>query len=716
MHAYAQRIVSQAGARYLAPPGPTRDAFMRAGLYRSEELALGDEPLVFGRVDRRDGERLYVGRTAVYDETYEPLVIDWRAPAAEAFYRATPLEPMELIRRRHLICRGRNVLRIDDELLDTEHTGDGLVLVGEGALLDAVRRSRTGRMRDIVATIQSEQDAIIRGPLEGVLVVQGGPGTGKTAVALHRAAYLLYTHRRKLERTGVLLVGPNPIFLRYIDQVLPSLGESAMLATLTELVPGTVVTQTESLDAARLKGDPRMAKLVKRAVDRLPRELAEPARIIYEGKALELSVEESARLVRYARERLRGKHNARRRRLARLTAEYLWEKWSKRERQWKVVFGPEGPRHFAEAVLADPVFRAALDVMWPSMSARDFVDGVLFAPETLAEAAGNLLSADERALLEREPGGLTEADVALVDEAALHLGSRRPPRRRRGPSVDDEDRFMIERMLDDLQESQPMIRTMRGILADRYASERAALDEIVDRGPQIPERFGHVIVDEAQGLSPMQWRMIIRRCPSKSMTILGDLGQASSGWVPATWDEALANVGAPIRLAELTINYRTPEEIMDLAARVLAAEAPGLTPPQSVRRSDEEPSITLVDASELVDTVADAARSEAERIPDGKVAVIAPENLTSAIYEALGIAKSGRHRPAMLDEQIAVITVDEARGLEFDSVVIAEPSAIVSEYGGLRALYVALTRSTQRLVVVHSKELPRALEQARNES
>ncbi len=270
---------------------------------------------------------------------------------------------------------------------------------------------------------------------------------------------------------------------------------------------------------------------------------------------------------------------------------------------------------------------------------------------------------------------------------------------------------MIERMLDDLQESQPMIRTMRGILADRYAEQRAALDEIVDRGPQIPERFGHVLVDEAQGLSPMQWRMIVRRCPSRSMTILGDLGQASSGWVPATWDEALANVGAPIRLAELTINYRTPEEIMDLASRVLAAEAPGLTPPQSVRRSDEQPSITRVDENELVAAVADAARTEAEHIPDGKVAVIVPETLTAAIYEALDIAKSGRHTPAMLDEQIAVITVDETRGLEFDSVVIAEPSAIVSEYGdgGLRALYVALTRSTQRLVVLHASELPAAL-------
>ncbi len=706
MHAYAQRIVAQAGARYWAPPGPERDALMRAGLYRREELALGDEPLVFGRLDRLDGETLYVGRTAVHDEAYTPLVIDWRAPAAESFYRATPLVPMEIIRRRHLICRGPKVLRIDDELLDTEHAPDGLVLVGEGALLDAVRRSRTGRMRDIVTTIQAEQDAIIRAPLEGALVVQGGPGTGKTAVALHRAAYLLYTHRRKLERDGVLLVGPNPIFLRYIDQVLPSLGETAVLATLRELVPGTVVTDTEPVAVARLKGDPRMARVIRRAVDRLPRELSEPARIVYEGKALELTVSESRRFVRFAREKFRGRHNLRRRRLARLVAEYLWEKWSKRERQWRSVLGAEGPRHFAETILVDPVFRASLDVMWPTISPQDFVAAVLFAPQALAEASEGVLTSEEQALLARSPKGLTEADVALVDEASTLLGPQRQRRRRRDPSVDEEDRFMVERMLDDLQESAPLIRSMRGMLTERYAQERAALEEDGKRSQALPERFGHVMVDEAQGLSPMQWRMIVRRNPSRSLTILGDLGQASSAWVPGSWEEALAEVSRKVELAELTINYRTPEEIMTLASRVLAADAPGLTPPRSVRAAEEDPVMKRVGRDELVAATARAAREEAGFVPDGKVAVIAAEEMTGPIAEALGLTE--RHTPAVLDQQIAVINVDEARGLEFDSVVIAEPSAIVSSYG-FRGLYVALTRSTQRLVVLHSAELPEPL-------
>ncbi len=703
MRGYAQRIVTQAGARYLAPPGPERDAFMRAGLHRSAELALGDEALIFGRIDASEGDTLYIGRTAVHDGSYEPLVTDWRAPAAEAFYRATPLDPMGLVRRRHLICRGPKVLRLDDELLDAEHTGEGLVLVGEGALLDAVRRSRTGRMRDIVATIQKEQDAVIRAPLEGVVVVQGGPGTGKTAVALHRAAYLLYAHRDRLQRSGVLIIGPNPIFLRYIEQVLPSLGETATLATLGELVPFTVVSAAEPREVAHLKGDARMAKVVKRAVELLPHELVEDARMVYEGHELVLTVAESRRLVRFGRESLRGKHNARRRRMARLIVEYLWEKWSKSQREWVEVLGSEGRRNFERTILVDPIFRAALDAIWPSVGANAFVERLLFTDEAL----GGAMSADERSLLLREEGGLTEADVALVDEAHVHLGPQRTPSKRARAEVDEEDGFLIERMLDDLEDFEPLIGSMRGILAERYAADRLALEEDPREQPRVPDRFGHVMVDEAQGLSPMQWRMIARRCPSRSMTILGDLGQASNAWVPETWQEALSEVSRHVEIAELTINYRTPGEIMDFASRVLPA---GLEAPQSVRRTDEQPEVLRVAHRDLVDSLVEAARSERARLPDGKIAVIAPEELTEVLTSSFGLSATERHAAAMLDEQIAVLNVEDARGLEFDSVVIAEPAAIVSEYdGALRALYVALTRSTQRLVVIHTSDLPEGL-------
>jgi DNA helicase IV len=714
MRAHAQRIVAQAGARYLAPPGPRRDAFMRAGLNRAADLAIGDEPLVFGRIDARDEETLYIGRTAVYDESHDPLVTDWRAPVAESFYRATPLNPMGLVRRRHLICRGPKIVGLEDELLDAPAVSDrGLVMVGEGALLDALHRTRTGRMRDIVATIQAEQDAVIRAPLEGALVVQGGPGTGKTAVALHRAAYLLYTHRERLRRSGVLIVGPNPIFLRYIEQVLPSLGETATLATVAELVHDVNVSATESLDVARMKGDPRMAGVIKRGIDALPSELSAPAELRYEGRRIVLTVAESRRLVRFARERLRGKHNARGRQLARLVVEYLWEKWARSERTWVDILGTEGRRNFEETVLGDPVLGVTLDAMWPTLEAHEFVGGLLSSPELLAVASADALSRAEQALLLREPGAFwTEADAALIDEAGVRLGPRASAAGARGPTVDEEERWMVERMLDDLQEANPLIGSMRGVLAERYASDRLELeDDRRDAKPAVPTRFGHVIVDEAQGLSPMQWRMIDRRCRSGSMTVVGDLGQAGGAWAPKSWEEVLAHARArSVHFEELTINYRTPKDVMDVAARVLASVAPELTPPRSVRETGEAPEFVAVGEAQLIDAVAAAARQESARVPDGKVAVLAAPVAVDRLSVALGVEPNKRHTVAMLDEPVAVLSVDEARGLEFDSVVVVEPAAIVETCaGGLRALYVALTRPTHRLIVVHAADLPAAM-------
>ncbi len=687
---------------------------MRTGLSRSAELTIGDESLVFGRVDAMEGETLYIGRTAVYDDAHEPLVTDWRAPAAESFYRATPLNPMGLVRRRHLICRGRRIVGLEDEPLDAHEIAErGLVVVGEGALLDALQRTRTGRMRDIVATIQSEQDAVIRAPLEGALVVQGGPGTGKTAVALHRAAYLLYTHRERLRRSGVLIVGPNPIFLRYIEQVLPALGETATLMTVAEFVGDLGPASRESFDVARLKGDPRMAAVIRRGIAALTSGPIEDVELRYEGKSVVLYAVEATRLVRFARERLRGTHNARGRRLALLVAEYLSEKWTKRERMWTAVLGAEGRRHIQAALLADVRFNVTLQAMWPTISAEEFVNSLLTSPELLAAATAEDLSLDEQRLLLRPTGsGWTEADVALVDEAAVHFGRLEGQGGPPAPEVDEEDRFMIERMLDDLQETNPVVGSMREVLLERYTSDRLELErDDRDRTSEQPTRFGHVIVDEAQGLSPMQWRMIARRCTSGSMTVVGDLGQAGSAWTPRSWDEVLAHAGARnVHYEELTINYRTPKTIMDVAAAVLAHVAPELSPPRSVRETGDEPQFLRVDEDRLFETVADAARAEAARIPDGKIAVLAPPSLVDGLSSALGVSSNKRHSAALLDEPVAVLDVDEARGLEFDSVVVTEPAAIVRECaGGARALYVALTRATQRLSVVHAADLPAAL-------
>lgn len=706
MRGHAHQVVSEAASQYLAPPGPRRDAFMRSGLRRREALDIGDEALVFGRLDTADGQTLYIGRTAVHDEDYEPLVTDWRAPAAEAFYRATPLQPMGIVRRRHLICRGRRVRQLDDEVLDAEAAAEhDLVFVGEGALLDALQRSRTGRMRDIVATIQAEQDAVIRAPLEGALVVQGGPGTGKTAVGLHRAAYLLYAHRERLTRDGVLVVGPNPIFLRYISQVLPSLGESATLATIGDLAPAGPYRLRDEHEVAVVKGDLRMAAVIERRVRRLPGALQAPVRIRYEGRDVELTPAEGARFVRFAKQKLRGRHNARRRALARLVAEYLWEKWSKREKQWTDVLGAEGLRHFVEVVLGDDAFRGALDALWPARSPGALVDELLSDATVLEQAAKGTLSRTEQELLLRDGRGeLTAEDAALVDEALVLLGPLTPPRRRGPVAIDDEDRFMVERMLDDLQESSPEILTMRGVLAERYAQERRALEEDGPRPAQERERFGHLIVDEAQGLNPMQWRMLSRRCPSRSVTVLGDLGQAG-GDVPASWPRALAGLApATVELRELTVNYRTPSEIMDVAARVLAAAAPGMVPPRSVRATGSAPSVLAVPADALASASLDAAREELAALGEGKAAVVSerPERL----WELLGLDGPAQ----MLDRPVGVYTVDEVRGLEFDVVVVAEPAEVAERAaGGLRGLYVALTRATQRLVLVHSRTLPEPL-------
>jgi DNA helicase IV len=338
---------------------------------------------------------------------------------------------------------------------------------------------------------------------------------------------------------------------------------------------------------------------------------------------------------------------------------------------------------------------------------------LLSSPELLRAASAEDLSAQEQErLLRSQDAGWTEADGALVDEAAVHLG----PRERAGDTprseVDEEDRFMIERMLDDLQEANPLVGSMREMLTERYTSDRLELeDDPRDSKPVRPARFGHVIVDEAQGLSPMQWRMIARRASSGSMTVVGDLGQAGSAWTPRSWDEVLAHAGArKVHFEELTINYRTPKDIMDVAAKVLASVAPSLEPPRSVRETGDGPEFVRVEGAALLDAVVAAARSERARIPEGKIAVLAAPSRVDELSAALGVEPNKRHSAALLDEPIAVLGVEEARGLEFDAVVVIEPADIERECaGGLRALYVALTRATQRLAVVHAGDLPVAL-------
>jgi len=727
-HAYRRLEAMRAEARELAADvldhgaGGTfanrieRDVRMEVTGRRLADLQVGEAGLVFGRIDPHEGDHLYIGRVAVADEENEPLVVDWRAPAAEPFYRATARHAMGLARRRHLILRGRRVVGLDDELLgERAAVGDddpGLVLVGEGALLAALDRSRTGRMGDIVATIQREQDEIIRAPLPGILVVQGGPGTGKTAVALHRAAYLLYTHRFPLERSGVLLIGPNRVFLRYIEAVLPALGEhSVTLATPATLV-GTAVRGVDTPAVARMKGDPRMAGVVARAVEDRGRGLPSEVSVLLHGRRLVLSPEASWRIAGQAKRRP-GTHNARRVVVERLIARHLHRQAREEEEEEEEE---EDLASFEEAVLRQRPVREALERMWPVLTPEDLLHDLYGSPALIRSATRKSLTDDEQRLLHRArspragQAPWTEPDLALLDEASLSLGpppTRARSGRRRG---DDARRWEHQRVMADLPDVDPQMR--RDVLRHLEQGETEVNEEFPDPRSRT---YGHVLADEAQDLTPMQLRMLARRCPAGSMTLVGDLGQASGPWAPASWDDVLAHlpVRRPPSSTELSVNYRTPSEVMDLAARVLAAATPGLSPPDSVRSAGLDPLFTDVSArSELAVAVAAVAAAELEAVVDGKVAVICPTSLVNVLRLALPPVPEGA---GVLDVPIALLAVDQAKGLEFDSVVLVEPAGIIAEgtaATGRRALYVAMTRTTRRLHIVHVDPLPPELVEA----
>ncbi|MDQ6838503.1 MAG: AAA family ATPase [Actinomycetota bacterium] len=663
-----------------------RDIRVRNSLSRLEQLQIGRESLIFGRIDHQpdeggeaaDAEVFHIGRLAVSDVDQEPLVVDWRAPVAEPFYRATGAHPMGLLRRRHFLTEGQAVFDLEDELFDRDgdDSGVGLGLAGPQVLLAALERSRTGHMRDIVATVQREQDEIIRGALPGILVVQGGPGTGKTAVALHRAAYLLYTHRFPLETQGVLVVGPNPTFLRYIEQVLPSLGESGVqLSTVTALVGDVTVSGSDDTETERLKGDVRMARVVARAVRDRQRPLRRSLEIPYGRTNLRLSPDASAQIVAAARRRP-GTHNARRRAVETLLWRHLAEQLARRlERNAADLDTPAEPPA-ADALGREirhlPVVSEGLDRMWPVLTPAELLHDLFGAPPLIDLATRGQVEPSEAKRLHRSRSShfsdapWTPADLALLDEARALLG---PPRRR-------------------TSSDEPDIRA-----------------------------FGHIVVDEAQDLSAMQLRMLARRSLSGSMTVVGDIAQATGAWAPDGWADVVRHLptARAWRQVELTVNYRTPSEIMDLAGRVLAATEPDMRPPESVRASGELPRLVPVApvGEDPVGVLAPAVIAQIAAADDaGTVGIIVPSPYGEGISEALrgaGVAhgRVGRHA---LESAVTVLALGDAKGLEFDTVIVVEPAALIrDEPQGLRSLYVALTRPTRRLVIVHGEALPEAL-------
>jgi DNA helicase IV len=686
-----------------------RDAF--ASLYedRLAQLEAVEPGLCFGRLDFTGGDQLHIGRIGLTDDRHDTLLVDWRAPAAEPFYRATPAESYGVTRRRHLRTRNREVLDVEDDVFDVEGLTDAdrETLGGGGALLAALNATRTGRMRDIVATIQAEQDRVIRAEPSGILVVQGGPGTGKTAVALHRAAYLLYTHRERLARSGVLVVGPGPAFVRYIEQVLPSLGETGvLLSTVEGLVPGVEISGRDSTEVATLKADLRMADLVEAAVTVRQRVPDEPVIVEFEDHELVLTPHD-INTARTRARRTKRRHNRARYafakqllrfvigRLAEVDAELARERWVVR------------------TIMAADDFRAVVDACWPRLSAADLIADLL-TPAGLELAGKELLSAEERAVLAREAGSAwTAGDMPLLDEAWSLLGDPEEVLR----AAAEQRRARADRAYAQQVVAASGLRGQvdAGALAQRFSGNGSGSRAVADRAGSDPDwEYGHIIVDEAQELSPMAWRMLVRRCPIRSMTVVGDVAQASAPWGVRSWGAALDPV-APDRwrVAELTVNYRTPSEVMAVAADVLAAVDPNAESPSSVRDAGELPLAHRVPAGEmLADRVAIVVGQARDAVGDGKLAVITPERCYPAVVDAVR-AKFGADvgtGAAGLDAAIAVLEVSEAKGLEFDAVVLAEPSDwVAAGERGLRDLYVALTRATQRLDVVHSGELPEVL-------
>ncbi|QCB93908.1 HelD family protein [Cellulomonas shaoxiangyii] len=696
-----------------------RDAFATLYEDRVAQLEAVEDRLAFGRLDLVEGERRYIGRIGLNDDEQTPLLTDWRAPAAQAFYRATSARPDGVVRRRHLVTAGRRVTGVEDDVLDLDaFTAAGADpdslsgLSGEGALLAALAAGRTGRMGDIVATIQAEQDAIIRSELSGALVVQGGPGTGKTAVALHRAAYLLYNHRRLLERSGVLLVGPSRTFLRYIDQVLPSLGETGVVtATVAELVPGVEARGVEDDAVAAVKGRAVMARVVARAVRQRQRVPAEPVRVRIDGRTVVVRPDDVAAAIARARRQHKPHNQARvtfvRDMLSRLAEQYV------QQLAWDVP--AEDRAEIVEDLRTTREIRIALNLAWMPLTPQGLLTDLYTKPHRLEAAAPELSPAERRSLARPADAPWTPADVPLLDEAAELLGEDDQAARAQARADAERRTAEVEYARNVLRSTGADDMVSAEVLADRFASTGPRLTTAERAAADRTWAYGHVVVDEAQELSPMAWRALLRRVPTRSLTIVGDVAQTSAAAGAHDWARTLDPVlRGSWRVAELTVNYRTPRTVAEAAQRVARAARLPLTPQTSAREVPDALRLTrAADDAALVPTAAAAAHALATEVGGeagaGRTAVIAVGARTAALLEALrGLGRTPPTGDVVdLDAPLVVLTPTQAKGLEFDAVVLVEPAEVLAASGG--DLYVAMTRPTRVLEVVHSRPLPTGL-------
>ncbi|MDQ7906104.1 AAA family ATPase [Phytohabitans sp. ZYX-F-186] len=716
-----------------------RDAMVHRAAARLRSVDAEAEGLVFGRLDLDDGETYHIGRLGVRDDDREPLLVDWRAPAAAPFYRATSGQPLGVVRRRVIICRGQRVVDLDDDVLSPDRAGE-LQVLGEGALLAALRRSRGAHMRDIVTTIQREQDEAIRAPARGVTLVTGGPGTGKTQVALHRAAYLLYTDRGRFTDGRILVVGPSTVFTSYISRVLPSLGEESVhLRALGELVDGVTATRRDPAALAEIKGGERMCGVLAELMWQAPPAAPDRLRLVYAGQVLTLDAADLAAARRRVRQRCaatRTPPNAARPQAVAVLLDALWSK----------VDGAHVDRGlFVEDAGDRPELHRFLRAWWPPLTPAGVLSWLADPARVvgLPAQAAALLAASysagrgDRSAASSDGGrDWSVDDVPLLDELAELLGE--PPAAPRAPepewrlrelttgtrTVDD---FVISCGLRDgwelyapghptpiaaagqaidndaivaaqrwaealiLREGHRVVGWKDGFDPHGEDAYKAVLAEPLpvqepDDEPPAEDRYLHVILDEAQDLSPMECRMVARRAEYASMTVVGDLGQATHPLAAGSWPELLGRLGKrEVRTLELRTGYRVPRAIADYAARALA---PGIAPTRSYR-----PGGTL--SVRRVDDLRAAVGEEVRRAPrDATVAVVVADAFAPRV-DAPGVA---------------VVPASLVKGLEYDHVVVVEPADIVdAEPRGLNRLYVALTRAVAGLVVLHHKPLPAVL-------
>jgi DNA helicase IV len=667
-----------------------RDVEVRALAREAKRLAVADNGLCFGRLDTVAGEHAYIGRIGLFDEEHEhePVLVDWRAPASRPFYVATAASPEGMRRRRQFQTRGRHVVDFTDEVFGRPGSGER----GDAALLAAVNAPRGTGMRDIVATIQAEQDEIIRLDHPGVLVIEGGPGTGKTVVALHRVAYLLYTHRERMERHGALVVGPNPAFLNHIGRVLPSLGETdVVFMTTGDFVPGLRVTAEDTAEAARLKGSLAILDVLRAAIADRQRLPEEPLPI----QVGTVTTRIDAETAEWAREEARASglpHNEARAVFAEIVTYVLTERavsrigrgWLSRSDRdaWEKMRAD-----LVKELVVDDGFTAALDDLWPILTPAELLASLYTSGERLRAAGA------DQALWRAVGDAWTVSDVPLLDELVDLLGrdktddgaAERERRAKeayaeqvldslvgRADSMDDEDHLFATDLL------------YAADLADRFVEQDTR--DLVERATADRDwTYRHVVVDEAQELSEMDWRVLMRRCPGKSFTVVGDLAQRRSPAGATSWHTML-DPYVPDRWVyrSLTVNYRTPAEIMAVAAALLAEFAPGVQPPESVRANGVQPWSRLVTDAELPAAIEEFVRDEAGR--EGTSVVIGPPDVPGAVPPA------------------------QTKGLEFDAVLVVEPERILADGPrGAAELYVALTRATQRLGVLHQGPLPQVL-------